>query len=66
MKSLVLKPMPIEFEDNCFIRNCKIEKFDENLKTNEQIVWFKFPTSIKLPQDNDCDSYLRAMLMDAI
>ncbi|MFW5886390.1 MAG: hypothetical protein ACOCUL_01410, partial [Bacteroidota bacterium] len=48
------------------IRTCKIDRYSDNEITDSREIFFALPEDIELPEDNDCDSYLLAMLMDGM
>lgn len=66
MKLIELDPLETEVHNNKFLRQCNIERIDGVTKVDQKKLWFKFQSSIKSPDYNDCDSYLLAILMDAM
>ena len=66
MKELILEPLNIIKKDNHYTRQCLVKRTNNKAQTSENILWFQFPDSIKPPEDNDCDSYLLAVIMDAM
>ncbi|PHS71466.1 MAG: hypothetical protein COB23_00350 [Methylophaga sp.] len=66
MKLLILEPEKLERSDGNIIRRCTVKREDDNAQVDLQTLWFQFPETIKLPEDSDCDSYLLALLMDAM
>lgn len=66
MKSIVLKPLSIEVQNSDFVRRCKIIRVNGDAQISQKELWFQFPKSIEPPEDIDCDSYLLAVLMDAM
>ncbi|MGB7934199.1 MAG: hypothetical protein WCH04_18635 [Gammaproteobacteria bacterium] len=66
MKCIELVPLDIEVSDNLFVRRCLIRRIDGGNQIDEMELWFQFDTSIMPPEDDDCDSYLLAVFMDAM
>ena len=66
MKELVLEPADNEVKDGYIKRRCKVKYLDYGTCTSEKELWFRFTETIEPPVIDDCDSYLLAMLMDAM
>lgn len=66
MISLTIEPLPHKIVDEHCERRCKIIRTEQDGSTNETLLWFQFDKSITPPQDEDCDSYLLATIMDAM
>ena len=66
MKHIVLEPLAIESQENDHVRSCIIRRVDDGAQVDEKKLWFQFSKSIEPPEDKDCDSYLLAVLMDAM
>ena len=66
MGIIVLEPLPTEIQGDDCVRSCLIKRVDDDSQTSEQTLWFKFPRSIVPPKENDCDSYLLAVISDAM
>jgi hypothetical protein len=66
MKCIILEPQKLERLDSDIIRRCTIKRMDDDLQVDLQELWFQFSNKITPPEDNDCDSYLLALLMDAM
>lgn len=63
---MLLDPQKDEHTDNYSIRSCKIKRFNEDGTSTETKIWFQLDKSIPLPQQDDCDAYLLAMVMEAM
>jgi hypothetical protein len=69
LKLIILEPQKLKVENDTNIRECKITRVDnENLneKHQQDILWFKFTNLIPPPKYDDCESYLLAILFDAM
>jgi hypothetical protein len=66
MKYIELNPLPLEVKGNDVVRHCLVKRFNNDDLENEVDLWFQFNKSIIQPNDTDCDSYLLAVLMDAM
>jgi len=66
MKLIELEPLETSFIGEDCIRKCKIIRIDNNIKIDEDILWFQFDNSITPPDFDDCDSYLLAIIMVAM
>jgi len=60
-----LLPLAHEIVGQTCIRRCVIKRLQGAAATVSEL-WFKFDQSIPAPQDDDCDAYLLAVLMDAM
>lgn len=65
-KIIVIKPQPHKVVGNIVTRKCEIERYDEGESVSTQILWFEFDLAIDFPDDKDSDSYLLAILFDAM
>ncbi len=61
MNKIFIIPSYLEECDGFYTRSCKIVE-----NNSEEILWFRFPSSITPPANDDCDSYLLAVLMDGM
>lgn len=61
-----MEPLHLETVDNDFVRRCVIKRIDDNIQVNQKELWFKFTKTTIPPADDDCDSYLLGILMDAM
>ncbi|RZS39978.1 hypothetical protein EV673_1735 [Limnobacter thiooxidans] len=61
-----LVPKAHEVTDTFRTRRCLIKRIHNGAVESETEVWFKFDQSVNPPADDDCDSYLLAVLMDAM
>jgi len=61
-----LVPLEHEITNNSFVRRCKIKRTNSDGLEDEIDFWFKIDKSVSLPQDDDCDAYLLAIVMDAM
>lgn len=66
MKSLIIEPLSIKSLNNDYIRTCQIIRTDGDTLVSKKDLWFQFSNSILPPEDYDCDSYLLAVIMDAM
>jgi len=66
MKSIILEPQKSELIGSDIIRHCSIIRMDNSTNISHLDLWFQFSSAITPPDDSDCDSYLLAMLMDAM
>jgi len=67
-KNMLIQLVPLKHKitDNSCIRRCKIKRLNDDGINNETDLWFQFDRSISPPQDDDCDAYLLAVVMDAM
>ena len=66
MKFIELEPLPIESQGSDYVRRCRIHRLDSSALVDTRELWFQFSKSITPPDDLDCDSYLLAIIMDAM
>ena len=66
MKLLILEPLAIESQGSDYVRRCSINRVDGDTQVGKNELWFQFSKSISPPEDKDCDSYLLAIIMDAM
>lgn len=66
MKEIEIEPLPLKTQDGQHIRTCLIKRITDKTTTDCQELWFSFDSSIPAPDNDDCDSYLLATLMDAM
>ncbi|MGD1714803.1 hypothetical protein [Dapis sp. BLCC M172] len=66
MKILNLYPQPLEQVGTYVRRSCKIERQDDDQIINSRILWYEFPEIENLPTDTDSESYLIAVIMEAM
>ncbi|MCF1458718.1 MAG: hypothetical protein LPH21_14555 [Shewanella sp.] len=66
MKSLVLEPQPLTISAQHSERSCKIIRTESDSTTSESLLWFQFAKEVTPPDDDDCDAYLLATIMDAM
>jgi len=66
MKLLILEPLAIESQGSDYVRRCSINRVDGDTPVGKNELWFQFSKSISPPEDKDCDSYLLAIIMDAM
>lgn len=63
MNLIHIIPQPCQTLNETLVRSCTIR----NLFGDAEIqLWFELPRSISIPDDNDCDSYLLCIIMDAM
>ncbi|NES42742.1 hypothetical protein [Moorena sp. SIO2C4] len=66
MKYIEIEPLNRETTDSDCVRRCRIKRIDGDVQVDQTELWFQFDKSIVPPEDNDCDSYLLAVIMDAM
>lgn len=66
MNIMVLEPQANESNGEDVIRRCLIQRMNDDMLVSQDELWFQFPLSITPPESTDCDSYLLAMVMDAM
>jgi hypothetical protein len=66
MKILNLYPQPLEQVGRYVLRSCKIGRQDDDQIINSRLLWYKFPEIENLPADTDSESYLIAVIMEAM
>lgn len=66
MGRIELEPLVLQSKDNDFIRQCHIKRVDSDNQVDTLTLWFQFDKSVTPPSDDDCDSYLLAIIMDAM
>lgn len=66
MDFLHLYPLAHKKQDSRIIRTCRIERISEGKTEAVEELWYEFDTFDAVPDENDCESYLIAMLMDAM
>lgn len=66
MKTIHLEPLPYQQTSNECVRRCRISRFDNQTHIDSTELWFRFDKSINPPAVDDCDSYLLAVIMDAM
>lgn len=66
MESISILPLRSQTKGDYLRRSCKIvRKIDGVVKQTSQL-WFDMPSEISCPDDNDCDAYLIALILDAM
>jgi len=66
MNSIILVPEKVEGINSEQVRRCTITRMDDNVQIDQRQLWFQFSNKIVPPEDSDCDSYLLAIVMDAM
>ncbi len=66
MKYIKIEPLPREVNNTEQVRRCNIKRMHDDVVEEQQELFFQFPASITSPEDDDCDSYLLAVIMDAM
>jgi len=66
MKSIILEPQKSERLNGDIIRRCSIIRLDDTEIVDQKDLWYQFSNKVTPPEDDDCDSYLLAMLMDGM
>lgn len=61
-----LFPQPLQIIDEGQRRSCLIKETATNGKVVETELWFVYPTDLPMLQDDNCDSYLLAILLLAM
>lgn len=60
-----LEPQARVLRDGIVVRRCKIKRINNDVITESEL-WFELDHSVPLPDDQDCDAYLLAMIMEAM
>jgi hypothetical protein len=63
---MILEPAPRVVRAGQTIRQCSVIRLDEGKRVRKDTLWFEMPERHGLFEDDDCDVYLIAMLMDAM
>jgi hypothetical protein len=66
MKTIHLISLAVQTKDNVLVRACEIKKYDDEILIDEKKLWFELADIGLLPEDKDCESYLIAMLLEAM
>ena len=66
MNTLLIEPLPLQIKDDQIIRSCHVVRLDNDNEIDRQTLWFQFPNIIQPSDEQDCDSYLLCILMDAL
>lgn len=66
MDYVEITPFPNELKDSNLIRKCCIQRINKDIHVDSAELWFEFDRSIEPPSVDDCDSYLLAVIMDAM
>jgi hypothetical protein len=61
-----LIPLAVQTKDNVIVRSCEIKKYDNEILIDEKKLWFELADIESPPADKDCESYLIAMLLEAM
>ncbi len=66
MNYIIIEPQTLETINDHHIRSCTIKRFDNDLLVDKKMLWFKFSVQVPPPDYDDCDSYLLALILDAM
>lgn len=66
MRRIELLPLARQIDGTEWTRRCAVRRFDNDQLIDEEQLWFRSNTSVEPPADDDCDSYLISLLMDAM
>ncbi|NCC53188.1 MAG: hypothetical protein EOM20_18520 [Spartobacteria bacterium] len=66
MKYLEIEPLAHEYDERTCTRRCRILRRDDGGHETSSELWFQFDRSITPPDEDDCDAYLVALLLDAM
>lgn len=66
MRSLHLFPQKHKVENGKVTRSCMLKWLDADDLVREECLWYEIDQVDKIPDDSDCESYVVAMLMDAM
>ena len=66
MKTMRIVPLETISLDNHHTRSCMIQRIDNEQITNEKRLWFRFSDTTSPPLYDDADSYVIAVIMDAM
>ncbi|WP_201529339.1 hypothetical protein [Psychrobacter frigidicola] len=61
-----LFPQPLQVSDDGQRRSCLIKETTVSGESTEKELWFTYPAGLPMPEDDDCDSYLLAVLLAAM
>jgi hypothetical protein len=61
-----LLPLSHENKDDGIVRACEIKKYDDDILIDKKNLWFELAYIESYPEDKDCESYLIAMLLEAM
>jgi len=64
--SITIEPLGHTTRNDDSERRCFVLEDDGDVGENRAELWFRFNKEIALPDDNDCDAYLLAVIMDAM
>lgn len=68
--TLVITPLPHRLEGESIVRSCRVRRVDAKSSgqesDDERELWFRFDARFEAPAYDDCDSYLLAVLFDAM
>ena len=63
---LTIYPIENRIHNNLIKRSCFFTRTNKGKESKKQCLWFEFPHIESIPADNDCDSYVIALLMLAM
>lgn len=63
---IIIQPNPHKKIDDTVERSCTLIRCNDHGDDHETKLWFQFEKFTDLPEQNDCDAYLLAVLMDAM
>ncbi|BDU36505.1 hypothetical protein [Vibrio nigripulchritudo] len=66
MKSFVILPQKPELRDATYIRRCTVERYTDHKLESSDELWFEIENKVNQLDDSDCDSYVLAVIMDAM
>ncbi|MCB1865026.1 MAG: hypothetical protein KDG50_06315 [Chromatiales bacterium] len=61
-----LEPLKHEVSDGHSTRRCRIQRLHVDGSHEESEIWFQLDSSVPLPDEDDCDAYVLAVVMDAM
>ncbi|ANQ85748.1 hypothetical protein dqs_2718 [Azoarcus olearius] len=66
MKTMTLRPLALQQRDGTWVRQCEVRREGDGEAPHTAALWFESEASIPPPDDDDCDSYVLATVMEAM
>lgn len=66
MRSIVLSPLAVESSNGKLRRSCRISRLEDERELQSDVLWFELDDDVNVPAASDCDSYVLAMVLDAM
>lgn len=65
-ETLTIVPEKISTQSGVHSHACKLIRSEKGQASSQLTLWFKYPSSVTALSDNDCDSFVLAVIMDAM